>query len=143
GAQGPAAGSEAATRRGHHAARAGEAAEAQAVEALRALARRLDAFAPAHRVFAGLRPLRGVLGAAPRGAKDEWDAALVRMHGDAADLLLLVESKSSPVAASADWPRLLHGLRRLASVGEDSDPLFSTSEGDVRLRGASLGALAP
>jgi hypothetical protein len=140
--QGPAAGSEAATRRGHAAARAGEAAEAQAVHALQALAHRMDAFAPGHRVFSGLRPLGGVLGVAPRGAKDEWDAALVRMDGDAADLVLLVESKASPVAASSDWPRLLQGLHRLSSVAGGADPLFAAQEGELRLRAASLRALA-
>ena len=144
-AQGPLAGSEAATQRGRAAARAGEAVEAQTLQAFAVIARRLDALGPRrHRAVRGLRPAAG-FAPAPRGAKDEWDVALLREAegAEAFDIVLLAECKAAPLAATGDWPRLLSGLRRLAQVEAHQAYGFAASEGMLRLRGGSLRMLEP
>jgi hypothetical protein len=120
----------------------GRATEAEVLAAFATLARWLDARGTVrHRALSRLRPRSGypVAGA---GAKDEWDVALVREAGTGGvAIVLLAESKASPIAASADWPRLLRGLQRLAQPVDD--PLFAAAEGEVRVDAASLRALSP
>jgi hypothetical protein len=79
------------------------------------------------------------------GAKDEWDVVLFRTaeDTDALELVLLAEVKASPAAVVSDWPRLRRGLHRLAQVPPGVHPVFSYTEGDVRVDGDSLRALAP
>lgn len=141
---GPVAGSAAAADRGRASARAGARAEAQAVKALRALAAVLDRHAPGHTVVRGLRVPAGFPGA-QAGAKDEWDAAIVRQHGSgaAAELVLLAEVKAAPAAAVPDLPRLLRGLQRLAAVAPGSDWAFPAADAEVRLSGSSMRGLRP
>jgi hypothetical protein len=139
--RGPLAGSAAAGAQGRASARTGAEAEARAVQALRRIAALLDARtpqAPAHRVVQGLRPLRGFPGAAGK-AKDEWDAALLRGE----EIVLLAEVKAAPAAAAADLPRLLRGLQRLAQAAPGQSHAFASRQGEVRVQGASLAALAP
>lgn len=139
-AQGPLAGSAEAAAQGRSAAQAGEAAEARVLAAFAALAQWLDA--KRYRALSRLRPARALPGAA-RGAKDEWDAALVRTQAEGVAIVLLAESKSAPPAAVGDWPRLLRGLRRLAQVAPGALHPFTANEGEVRVQGASLQGLAP
>jgi hypothetical protein len=142
---GPPAGTEEATARGRAAARAGTASEEATVRVFLQLAAWLEAAGlPRHRVLRSLRPRSG-LPRAPQRVKDEWDVALCRMtrHTDRLDLVLLAEAKASPASVVTDWPRLRRGLQRLADVASDADPVFSCTEGEVRITGASLRALAP
>jgi hypothetical protein len=94
----------------------------------------------------GLRPVAGFTGDAHK-AKDEWDAAIVSVDAGspsaAADILLLAEVKASPAAATPDWWRLHRGLQRLASADAAGEAMFSSSNGALRVSGASLHALAP
>jgi len=139
-AQGRRAGSVAAAERGRAATHAGAAAEARVLAGFDALARWLG---PArYRAFSRLRPARALPGAA-RGAKDEWDAALVRSDGEGAAIVLLAESKAAPAAAVGDWSRLLRGLQRFAQVEANALHPFIAAEGELRVEGASLRALAP
>lgn len=128
--RGPLAGSDAATLQGRSAARAGSDAEAETVESFRAIADLL----PGHRAVRGLR----TPGAA-HGAKAEWDAAILRGE----EIALLAEVKASPAAVSSDFTRLLRGLHGLAQASADESYVFPTSDGDVRIAGASLRALQP
>jgi hypothetical protein len=130
---------------GDEAARAGAAVEDETVRAFQRVADQLDASGPArHRVARGLRPRSG-LPPATRGAKDEWDVALLRtVDGtDPFELVLLAEAKASPSSAVSDWPRLRRGLQHLAQVPAGVDPAFRCDDGDVRVRGESLRALLP
>lgn len=141
---GPQAGTDAALAQGRDAARAGEAVEQATFSAFARIAADLDARAPGtrHRTVQGLVPR--AIGDAPEQAKDEWDVALVRETADGAwDLLLLAEAKAAPAAATKDRPRLLRGLARLAQAGAAGDVVFATREGELRVGGASLRALAP
>lgn len=141
---GPQAGTDAALARGRDAARAGAAVEEATFAAFARIAGDLDARAPGarHRALQGLVP-RAIVGA-PEQAKDEWDVALVReAPGGACELLLLAEAKAAPAAATRDRPRLLRGLARLARAGAAADVVFATREGEWRVGGASLRALAP
>lgn len=141
---GPAAGSAAAGLQGRQAGRRGAAAEAEAVTCLHALAGLLDAAAPGsrHTVARGLRLPAGVAGQAD-GAKDEWDAALLRAAPDQAELLLLVEAKAAPAAATTDLPRLLRGLGRLARAGHQGPVRLASADGPLAVSGASLRRLRP
>lgn len=130
---------------GEESARAGAMVEEETARAFQQIADRLDAAGPSrHRVAQGLRPRSGLQGAT-HGAKDEWDAALLRtVEGtDALAVVLLAEAKASPSSAVSDWPRLRRGLQRLAQVPAGIDPVFSCSEGELRVQSDSLRALAP
>jgi hypothetical protein len=144
--RGPEAGSRAAAAQGRSAARAGHEAEHATVASLREVAVLLAARVPAEgpfRVLRSLRPPAGFPGAAGK-AKDEWDAALVCDAGPAgAGIVLLAEVKASPAAASSDFSRLHRGLQRLAQARPDEAYAFVTDDGEARISGASLRALAP
>ncbi|WP_067273395.1 hypothetical protein [Mitsuaria sp. 7] len=157
--QGPVAGSAQAAASGAGAQQRGDAVEALAAEALKALVLRMNAEAGAarYRVVTSLRVPPSFPGDAQR-AKSEWDVALLRRHdsdesnepgGSATfaapahdwDLCLLIEAKASPDAATTDLPRLLRGLRLLAQADVQTSYAFASDDGEVRLRGASLSAL--
>lgn len=140
---GPAAGSDAAASRGRASAEAGAAAEQATVEALRAIAAALEARAPrGWRVVRSLTLPRGFPGAADK-AKEEWDAALVRDGGAGAHIVLLVEVKASPAAATPDAARLLRGLQRLAQADAAAVHAVPSADGVLSVAGASLRALRP
>lgn len=146
--QGPLAGSEPAAARGAGAQRRGDAVEAQAAATLAVLVDRPNVgdARPCYRLATSLRVPPSFPGDAQR-AKSEWDVALLRRHAraddvnDAWDILLLVEAKASPDAATTDLPRLLRGLRLLAQADLDTVYTFAAHEGELRLHGASLSAL--
>jgi len=141
--RGPSAGSRAAAAQGRSAARAGDDAERATIECFRQLARLLPARAPGvYRVLRSLRPPPGFPG--ERGkAKDEWDAAIVSASAEGADILLLAEVKAAPAAASSDFSRLHRGLERLAHADPAHGYAFTTDDGEVCIRGASLRQLQP
>jgi hypothetical protein len=140
---GPLAGSDAAASQGRASARVGAGAEKEVVHAFRALARWLDRVEGGrHAVVRGLRTPRG-FPAETRGTKDEWDAAVLRGGADGMDVVLLAEVKASPAAAGSDFPRLLRGLQRLAQADAAATWAFASSDGPVRITGASLRALQP
>ncbi|WP_431046701.1 3-deoxy-D-arabino-heptulosonate 7-phosphate synthase [Roseateles sp. L2-2] len=150
--RGPIAGSEQAAAHGAGAQLRGDAVEALAVEALGVLVDRMntEGGATRYRIAASLRVPPSFPGDAER-AKSEWDVALLRRHdtdtdtggdGDGDwDLCLLIEAKASPDAATTDLPKLLRGLRLLAQADIDTTYAFTSNNGEVRLRGASLSAL--
>jgi hypothetical protein len=145
--QGPVAGSEQAAASGAGAQQRGDAVEALATEALEALVGRMNAEAGTarYRVANSLRIPPSFPGDAQR-AKSEWDVALLRRHESSTtdedwDLCLLIEAKASPDAATTDLPRLLRGLRLLAQADVDTSYVFASTDGEIRLRGASLSAL--
>jgi hypothetical protein len=149
--RGPQAGSRAAAAQGRASARTGELAERTTAEAFQALAGLLGAPAgQAHdtrdaryRALRGLRTPPAFPGEAG-GAKDEWDAAIVREDGaQGAHLVLLAEVKAAPAAATPDFSRLHRGLERLALAVPGTGYTFATADGEVRLSGASLRALRP
>ncbi|WP_431257846.1 3-deoxy-D-arabino-heptulosonate 7-phosphate synthase [Roseateles chitinivorans] len=142
--RGPIAGSEQAAARGAGAQQRGDAVEVLAVQALDGLVDRMNAAAgeTRYRIVASLRIPPSFPGDAQR-AKSEWDVALLKRSdadGDW-DLCLLVEAKASPDAATTDLPKLLRGLRLLAQADIDTTYAFTSTDGEVRLRGASLSAL--
>lgn len=146
-AGGPAAGSEAAAQRGRAAQETGARAEDETLQAFATLAQWLSQAegegAERYLAAGALRPPPGFPGDAGR-AKDEWDAALLRIDASGvADIVLLAETKASPAAATADWPRLLRGLQRLAQADASASYAFRTQRGEQLLRGASLQAFAP
>lgn len=142
-AQGPLAGTGAASERGRAAARAGGAAEAEVVAALQEMADALrERAAPALRVARGLRTPQGFPGE-PGRAKEEWDVALLASDGLAARIVLLGEVKASPAAAPGDLPRLHRGLVRLAQAHPGIAYPFPSSDGPVAIAGESLRTLAP
>lgn len=126
----------------------GAAVEALAMQALEALARRLNeahATQPLYRVVSSMRVPAALPGSHER-AKTEWDAVLLaRAHANDEtarwDICLLVEAKASADAATTDLPRLLRGLHLLAHADENTDYAFETQQGTVLLRGASLHGL--
>lgn len=144
----PRPGSPAAAAQGAAAQRRGAEVEALAAHALDALARRLNAAEPdgaPYRVVTSMRVPASLPGSADR-AKSEWDAAMLRQAAiaDAApawEVCLLVEAKASVDAATTDLPRLLGGLRLLASAEAGAIYPFESRQGTVRLSGASLCAL--
>jgi len=144
--QGPTAGSHAALSKGHASARRGEAAEETGVQAFRQIAEALNQRAKGvanYRVVQSLRNPPAFPGEANK-AKEEWDAAIVRSStGDPAELVLLAEIKASPAAATADFSRLLRGLRRLAEARPETTYAFASADGVARIQGASLQRLQP
>lgn len=145
--RGPLAGTDAAAAQGRASAQLGGAAEHATVQAFREIAALLDrhAVTPArHHVVRSLKTPRGFPGPAGK-AKDEWDAAIVRVAEAApgAEILLLAEVKAAPAAATPDFSRLLGGLRRLAQADSDAVLAFPSADGDVRILGASLRRLEP
>ena len=150
---GPRSGTPGAVARGLAAQQRGAAVEAQAAQALEALARRLNTEASqgttpgadAYRVVTSMHVPPELPGSADR-AKSEWDAALLRRAGppdapSAWDVCLLVEAKAGVDAASTDFPRLLRGVQRLAQADAGVIYPFLSHQGTVALRGASLSAL--
>jgi hypothetical protein len=140
--RGPTAGTEAALASGRASARAGDVAEAATVDALRQVALLMNAHELGHRVVRSLRSPRGFPGAIAK-AKDEWDAAIVREQGGEEDIVLLVEVKAAPAAATPDFTRLARGLERLADAGSEGAWEFPSADGDVRIAGESLRRLQP
>ncbi|CUJ18065.1 hypothetical protein [Achromobacter aegrifaciens] len=145
--QGPRPGSASALAEGNASRLRGDAVEAQALQALQALARRLNDAdgSPAYQAVSSMRVPPSMPANADR-AKTEWDAALLRQaEGDggppAWDLCLLLEAKASADAAATDFPRLLRGLRLLAQADPRTDYAFNTRQGRFPLRGAALRAL--
>jgi len=146
--QGPRAGSEQASAAGRAAQRRGDAVEARAREGLQAWAAWLNASAEAgrrYRVASGLR-VPAALCVGRRGAKTEWDVALLRERGAGAegplwDLCLLVEAKASADAVPGDFARLLQGLGLLAQASPEAVYSFASADGPLRVSGASLAAL--
>ncbi|MBP0620701.1 3-deoxy-D-arabino-heptulosonate 7-phosphate synthase [Cupriavidus consociatus] len=146
--QGPRPGSATASAQGVAARRRGAATEAQAAQALEALAQRLNQAegAPAsYRVVTSMRVPASIPATHDR-AKTEWDAVLLRQlpPADAVpawEICLLAEAKASVDAATTDLPKLLRGLRLLAHADPDVVYAFETQQGTVRLHGASLSAL--
>ncbi|MEM5429824.1 3-deoxy-D-arabino-heptulosonate 7-phosphate synthase [Cupriavidus oxalaticus] len=145
---GPRSGSAGASARGVAARQRGAAVEAQASQALAALARRLNEAgqAPAsYRVVTSMR-VPASIPAPHERAKTEWDAVLLRQvlpveEAPAWEICLLAEAKASVDAATTDLPKLLRGLRLLAQADKDAVYAFETQQGTVRLQGASLSAL--
>jgi hypothetical protein len=156
--QGPMAGSHAALSKGRASARRGEAAEETSSHALGGVADLLNRHAEGnarYRVVRSLRNPAAFPGEANK-AKEEWDAAIVRIgagdgagdgdgdgDGDGAELVLLAEIKASPSAATADFSRLLRGLRRLAEAAPEESYAFASADGETRIHGASLQRLLP
>ncbi|MFJ4290910.1 3-deoxy-D-arabino-heptulosonate 7-phosphate synthase [Cupriavidus sp. NPDC089707] len=145
---GPRSGSASASAQGVAARQRGAATEAQAAQALEALARRLNESetAPAsYRVVTSMR-VPASIPATHERAKTEWDAVLLRQvlpmeKTPAWEICLLAEAKASVDAATTDLPRLLRGLRLLAHADKDAVYAFETQQGVVSLHGASLRAL--
>jgi hypothetical protein len=126
--------------------RRGDENEARAADALTALAAAVES--PGHtraryRVVTSLRVPAGFPGHS-RHAKSEWDVTLVREtdDGTAVELCLLVEVKSAPDAAVADFPQLVRGLGRLAQAQADAAYAFTCREGTLRIHGLSLQRLS-
>jgi hypothetical protein len=142
--RGPQAGTDEALASGRASARAGDVAEAATVEALLGIAELMNGREAGHRVVRSLRTPRGFPGAGGK-AKDEWDAAIVREREaeDGADIVLLVEVKAAPAAATPDFTRLARGLERLAAAGQAGAWEFPSADGAVRIAGDSLRRLQP
>ncbi len=150
--RGPQAGSDAAAAQGRASAREGEMAEHAGVRALRGIADLMNRRAATagdngggFRVARSLRTPSGFPGTASK-AKEEWDAAIVcsaDAQQSAAELVLLAEIKASPAAVSADLPRLLRGLQRLAQADTGTAYAFASDDGTTHILGASLRRLRP
>lgn len=149
---GPRPGSAQAIAQGTRSQQRGAAVEMLAMQALDALAQRLNEATPAnppYRVVTSMRVPSAIPGSHER-AKTEWDAVLLERapaQPDAEDaevwnIRLLVEAKASVDAATTDLPRLLRGLRLLAHADVDRVYAFETQQGSVKLSGASLHALS-
>lgn len=143
--QGPRAGSAVAIEQGAASQQRGAAVEARAALALQVLAQRLNA-QPGNRtpyhVVTSMRASPSLPGNADY-AKSEWDAVLLHQIPSDVDAMvfevcLLIEAKASVDAATTDLPRLLRGLRLLASAESDATYTFETHQGRVRLHGSSL-----
>lgn len=143
-ASGPAAGSDAAAAQGRASANVGRAAEDATVAVLGRVSAALNTFErrSSYAAVHSLRMPSGFPGDAAK-AKDEWDCAIVRTRGGDADLLLVVEVKASPSAATSDFSRMLRGLKRFAQARTDASYEFGSSEGPIAMSGASLQALEP
>ena len=148
GRSGPLAGSDAAAASGRTSARLGEAAEQTAVQSLSVIAdllNRRGGQGVGYRVVQSLRPPRGFPGETNK-AKDEWDAAIVRSAeegGGVDEIVLLVEIKVSPAAATSDLSRLVRGLQRLGQADANQTYVFASAGGKVSLPGGSLRRLDP
>lgn len=148
-ARGPAAGTPQAAAQGAGGQRRGDAGEARVAAVLDRLAQRLGVGAGSGTGWRAVTSLLTppVLAAGVRGAKTEWDVALLHETRPAdgaapvADLGLLVEVKASADAAVADWPRLLRGLQCLAGAQAQAVLPFACRQGTVALRGDSLRTL--
>ncbi|MBB3259183.1 hypothetical protein F4827_004057 [Paraburkholderia bannensis] len=149
---GPRPGSAQAIAQGTRSQQRGAAVEMLAMQALDALAQRMNAAAPAGppwRVVSSMRVPSAIPGSHER-AKTEWDAVLLERAPAAAahggeevwNIRLLLEAKASVDAATTDLPRLLRGLRLLAHADVDRIYGFETQQGHVKLSGASLHALS-
>ncbi|WP_321885087.1 3-deoxy-D-arabino-heptulosonate 7-phosphate synthase [Paraburkholderia bannensis] len=155
---GPRPGSAQAIAQGTRSQQRGAAVEMLAMQALDALAQRLNAAHPTnppYRVVTSMRVPSAIPGSHER-AKTEWDAVLLERAtagahaadaANAADaevwnIRLLLEAKASVDAATTDLPRLLRGLRLLAHADVDRVYTFETQQGSVKLSGASLHALS-
>ncbi|KMQ81116.1 hypothetical protein BPMI_03040 [Candidatus Burkholderia pumila] len=141
---GPRSGTSAAVAQGAASKRRGEQGEALAAHAIEELAQRMNEAqgADAYRVMTSMR-VPSTISSSHDRAKTEWDVALLkRADIDAWNVRLLVEAKVSPDAATTDFPRLLRGLRLLASADANAGYTVATQQGPVRLRGASLCALS-
>ncbi|MGE4337397.1 MAG: 3-deoxy-D-arabino-heptulosonate 7-phosphate synthase [Pigmentiphaga sp.] len=147
--QGPRSSSPEAAAQGRVAQRRGAAAEADAAQALEALAGRLNAVqepgAPLYRVATSLRVPAELCNGGER-AKGEWDVALLRRARragpDAWDVDLMVEVKASVDAATNDYPRLLKGLDLLAQADAQRVYAFASRQGELGVSGSSLQRLA-
>lgn len=143
---GPRPGSAGAATQGTASRQRGAEVENLAMQALQALAQKLDreeGSAGSYHVVTSLRVPASLSTNAER-AKSEWDAVLLRRaeSGEGSwDVLLLVEAKASVEAATTDLPRLLRGLRLLSQADGDTIYTFETRQEAVRLRGTSLSAL--
>jgi hypothetical protein len=142
--RGPQAGSAAAAAQGRAAARVGDAAEAATVQAFGEIAVLLArATGLPHRVLRNLRTPAGFPGE-PGKAKDEWDVVLAcDAGGGGISVVLVAEVKNAPAAATPDFARLQRGLQRLAGADPATAYAFACAEGEVRITGESLRALAP
>jgi hypothetical protein len=131
--RGPLAGTAAATAQGRRSARLGEVAEQATWQAFQRIAALLDPAGERCRAVRSLKTPPGFPGDGAK-AKEEWDAAILRMAGPeaAAEVLLLAEVKAAPAAATPDFSRLHRGLLRLAQAQPDQG-----------IAGASLRRLAP
>ena len=147
--QGPRPGTAEASAYGDKAQQRGAAMEALATQALEALAQRLDqadGTRGAWRVVTSMRVPPSIPASAER-AKSEWDAVLLRQapagtgQPPAWDVCLLLEAKASVDAVANDFSRLQRGLRLLGHADPGTDYAFLCREGEVLLRGASLGML--
>lgn len=147
--QGPRPGTAEALAYGDTAQQRGAAMEALATQALEALAQRLDqadGTRGAWRVVTSMRVPPSIPASAER-AKSEWDAVLLRQAPAGAgqppawDVCLLLEAKASVDAVANDFSRLQRGLRLLGHADPGTDYAFLCREGEVLLRGASLGLL--
>lgn len=143
----PPAGSEIALDQGRAAAREGAQAEQAAADALRHVAAFLNDLEGSgqgtYRVLRTLLTPRELSGGGDR-SKEEWDAAIVRsVDGGPGDVVLLAEVKAAPAAVTADMPRLLRGLTRLAQADARTSFTFASVDGAVQLSGTSLRALDP
>ncbi|UYO92140.1 3-deoxy-D-arabino-heptulosonate 7-phosphate synthase [Pollutimonas sp. M17] len=144
----PRSGSPTAVAQGSVSRQRGAAVEALAMQAIKALADRLngeEGARAAYRVVTSMRVPASIPGSSHR-AKSEWDVVLLRRPkaADTAaawDVCLLVEAKASVDAAATDLPRLMRGLGLLAHAEENAVYAFRAQQGVVHLRGASLGAL--
>lgn len=146
-AGGPPAGSAAARARGRASGRSGREAEARTAQALERAAAWLDGATDGRgrcHVVRGLRMPADFPGE-PDRAKAEWDTAIVweAEPGAGNDILLLAEVKASPAAATADYMRLLRGLRRLALADPQAHYAFGSAGGRMHLTGRSLRRLGP
>jgi hypothetical protein len=145
--RGPRPGSATALTQGAASQQRGAAAEALAAQALDTLAQCLNDAAgeASYRVVTSMR-VPASIPARHEHAKSEWDVVLLR-HVNTIDstrvwsICLLAEVKASLDAATTDFPRLLRGVRLLASAEADVVYPFDTREGNVHLDGAALRAL--
>ena len=146
---GPRTGSDEALREGARSRRRGAAVEALAAKALTVLAEGLnevETTGAIYRVVTSLRVPAAILNGRER-AKSEWDAVLLGRSAGVSDdqgwdVCLLLEAKASADAAATDLPRLLRGLEVLSQAEEESLHSFQTTQGEVRLSGASLRRLS-
>jgi hypothetical protein len=146
---GPRSGSHEAVAQGSASKRRGADVEAMVAQVLTKLAQRLgdaEGASETYRIVTSMHVPASIPADADR-AKSEWDVVLLRQTETIAatpvwDVCLLVEAKASVDAATTDLPRLLRGLRLLGHADQGTVYDFETQQGIVRLRGASLRAMA-
>ena len=147
-ASGPRSGSAVAAEQGRIARERGRAVESAAAHAFAMIACRLND-AEGEGMFRAVTTMRvpSAFPASRAHAKTEWDVVLLRCAGTQGDQMLwdvclLAEAKSSPDAATTDWPRLQRGLQLFARADEHAAYPFDAAEETVWVRGASLRAFA-